>query len=103
MVPCKRITGSGRSAELIAKEERISRTVDDEEGERNLLRIGRGKIFSYEINVIGIKRRAIINDFNEEFLLIEFLNLFFDKHKFDSTYWKYFLSLERLNPILFKK
>lgn len=56
MVPCKRITGSGRSAELIAKEERISRTVDDEEGERNLLRIGRGKIFSYEINVIGIKR-----------------------------------------------
>lgn len=60
MVPCKRITGSGRSAELIAKEERISRTVDDEEGERNLLRIGRGKIFSYEINVIGIKRRAIM-------------------------------------------
>lgn len=64
MVPCKRITGSGRSAELIAKEERISRTVDDEEGERNLLRIGRGKIFSYEINVIGIKRRTIINDGN---------------------------------------
>lgn len=64
MVPCKRITGFGRSAELIAKEERISRTVDDEEGERNLLRIGRGKIFSYEINVIGIKRRAIINDGN---------------------------------------
>lgn len=60
MVPCKRITGSGRSAELIAKEERISRMV--EENERNLLRIGRGKIFSYEINVIGIKRRAIIDD-----------------------------------------
>lgn len=65
MVPCKRITGSGRSAELIAKEERISRMV--EENERNLLRIGRGKIFSYEINVIGIKRRAIIDDGIKEF------------------------------------
>lgn len=71
MVPCKRITGSGRSAELIAKEERISRTVDDEEGERNLLRIGRGKIFSYEINVIGIKRRAIINDGNSYIKFIQ--------------------------------
>lgn len=37
-------------------------TVGDEESERNLLRIGRGKISSYEINAIGMKRRAIIND-----------------------------------------
>lgn len=105
MVPCKRITGSGRSAELIAKEERISRMV--EENERNLLRIGRGKIFSYEINVIGIKRRAMMEsssirafikrnyikfqckrkiDFYEEFLLVKLLNLFIGSIFFALTF-----------------